>query len=85
MNYRGITTTLVIMKIMGRIVLKHQELASPSVIHSMQLGFTEGCLGQHAAFILAECMAEARGIGQPLLVRHSCGLLYCGVGIEVYW
>ena len=65
-NYRGITITPVIMKVIDKIILDHQKIASPSRIHPMQFGFTEGKSGLHAAFLLTESIAEAKDRGEIL-------------------
>ena len=82
-NYRGITITPVIMKIIDTIILQHQHLATPSRLHRMQFGFTSGKNGLQAAFILMESIAEAKDNGETLfcasldvqkafdVVRHS--------------
>ena len=54
------------MKIIDKIVLDHQRVATPSRIHPTQFGLTAGKSGLHAAFILTECIAEAKDKGETL-------------------
>ena len=65
-NYRGITVSPLIGKVLDRIHLAHQKEATPSRNHDLQFGFTEGRSGSHAAFILSESIAESKDIGEPL-------------------
>ena len=51
-NYRGITITPLLMKIMDKIVLTHQRAATTETKHPIQFGFTPGKSGLHAAFLL---------------------------------
>jgi hypothetical protein len=65
-NYRGITITPVIGKILDKIFLTHQQIATEDREHDLQFGFTPGRSGVHAAFILNECIADAKDRGVPL-------------------
>ena len=67
-NYRGITITPILMKVMDEIILKHQQAASPSRLHPLQFGFIAGRSGFHAAFLLTESIAEAKDNQEPLYV-----------------
>ena len=67
-NYRGITITPILMKVMDILLLKHQQGASPSRLHPLQFGFIEGRSGLNAAFLLTESIAEAKDNREPLYV-----------------
>ena len=56
------------MKVMDKIILKHQQAASPSRLHPLQFGFIEGRSGLHAAFLLTESIAETKDNREPLYV-----------------
>ena len=58
-NYRGITITPIVMKVMDRLILDHQSLATPNRLHHIQFGFMEGKSGAHAAFLVTEAVEEA--------------------------
>jgi hypothetical protein len=66
-NYRGITITPIIGKIIDYIHFKHQEMAVHNT-HDLQYGFTKGkaCLG--AALILSEAISESKDLNIPLYV-----------------
>ena len=65
-NYRGITVSPILGKVIDKIALTHQQLSTPSRNHPLQFGFTEKRSGTHAAFILNECIAESKDRGTPL-------------------
>ena len=67
-NYRGITITPVVTKILDTIILNHQNAASPGRCHPLQFGFTKGRSPLHAAFLLTEAIAESKDNGEPLFV-----------------
>ena len=67
-NYRGITITPLIMKIMDKIILAHQRAATTETSHPLQFGFTPGKSGLHAAFLLGEAIAESKDKGDTLFV-----------------
>jgi hypothetical protein len=67
-NYRGITVSPVIGKLMDKIFLLHQQISTPLREHPLQFGFTAKRSGTHAAFILNECVAECQDRGVPLFV-----------------
>ena len=65
-NYRGITITPIITKVIDKLILDHQRIATPGRIHPLQCGFVEGRSGAHAAFLLTEAIAEAKDGGYTL-------------------
>jgi hypothetical protein len=67
-NYRGITITPLIGKVIDKVALLHQQISTPGRDHDLQFGFTPGKSGVHAAFILNECITESRDKGEPLYV-----------------
>ena len=48
------------MKVMDRLILDHQRLATPNRLHHLQFGFTEGKSGSHAVFLVTEAVEEAK-------------------------
>ena len=67
-NYRGITFSPLIGKVLDKICLGHQQVATEERNHSLQFGFTPGRSGIHAAFLLTESLAEAKDRGTTLFV-----------------
>ncbi len=65
-NYRGITISALIGKVMDYISLQHQRFSTPRRLHPLQFGFTEEKSGTHAAFILNEAIAETKDKGLNL-------------------
>ena len=67
-NYRGITVTPVLLKILEHILnARHNEIFI-STQSRLQRGFTEGCSSLNAAVILTECVLEASHNKQDLWV-----------------
>ena len=66
-NYRGITVTPVLLKILDHIVnARHSRILDPSQSR-IQKGFIAGYSSLNAAFILTECVLEAANNKQDLL------------------
>ena len=65
-NHRGITISALTGKVLDKLSLQHQRLATPSRLHPLQFGFTQEKSGTHAAFILNEAIAEAQDTKMPL-------------------
>lgn len=64
-NYRGITVTPVLLKILEHILnARHNEISSTQ--SRLQRGFTEGCSSLNAAVILTECILESASNKQDL-------------------
>ena len=67
-NYRGITVTPVLLKILEHILnARHNEIFM-STQSRLQRGLTEGCSSLNAAVILTECVLEAKHNKQNLCV-----------------
>ena len=66
-NYRGITVTPLIGKIIDKITYRHQYHAT-NPDHPLQFGFTSKKSGNNAAFILSEAIAEAQDNKLPIYV-----------------
>ena len=64
-NYRGITITPLLSKVIDKILLAHQRTVVPST-HALQYGFTEGRSCLSAALILSECLSECADLKKPL-------------------
>ena len=65
-NYRGITVTPVLLKILEHILnARHNEIFI-STQSLLQRGFTEGCSSLNAAVILTECVLKASHNKQDL-------------------
>ena len=67
-NYRGITVSPILAKLLDTIALTHQRIATPDRLNDLQYGFTEGCSDLFAAFLLQESIADAKDKGVPLYV-----------------
>ena len=66
-NYRGITVTQVILKVLEHILnRRHKEILNPSQSR-LQRGFTTGCSSLNAAVIVSECIQESKNTKQNLL------------------
>ena len=66
-NYRGITVTPVILKVLEHILnRRHNEILNPSQSR-LQRGFTTGCSSLNAAVIVSECIQESKNTKQNLL------------------
>ena len=66
-NYRGITITAIIGKVLDYIHLKHQKVAIHNQ-HRLQFGFIEGRACTGAALLLSEAIYESKDNKQPLYV-----------------
>ena len=67
-NYRGITVTPVILKVLEHILnTRHNTILEPKQ-SGLQRGFTQGCSSLNAAVILTECIQESKNQGQNLLL-----------------
>jgi hypothetical protein len=67
-NYRGITISPVVTKILDTILLAHQKCSVSRNTDDLQYGFTKAQSGIHAAFILNESIAESIDRKTPLFV-----------------
>lgn len=67
-NHRGISICPIIGKILDRLHLQHQRIATDAKFHPLQFGFTEGRSCAHAAFIISESIAEAQDQSTPLYI-----------------
>ena len=67
-NYRGITVTPVLLKILEHVInTRHNHIFAP-IQSRIQKGFTPGCSSLNAAFILSECILEAANNKHDLLL-----------------
>ncbi|MCG8110719.1 MAG: reverse transcriptase family protein, partial [Candidatus Thiodiazotropha endolucinida] len=67
-NYRGITVTPVLLKILEHILnSRHNRILQDSQSR-LQKGFTAGCSSLNAALILTECVLEASNMKQDLFL-----------------
>ncbi len=67
-NYRGITISPIITKIMDSISLPHQQREIYFEPDNLQFGFSENRSGTFAAFILNECIADSMDSKRPLYI-----------------
>ena len=66
-NYRGITVTPVLLKILEHVInTRHNHIFAPTQSR-IQKGFTPGCPSLNAVFILSECILEAANNKHDLL------------------
>ena len=66
-NYRGITVTPVLLKVLEHVVnTRHNEILEATQSR-LQKGFTSGCSSLNAALILTECINESRNNKEELL------------------
>ena len=67
-NYRGITVTTVLLKVIEHVLnIRHNAILDASQSR-LQKGFTPGRSSIDAALILSECIAEAKNERKPLIV-----------------
>ena len=67
-NYRGITITPVLLKILEHVInTRHNHIFAPTQSR-IQKGFSPGCSSLNAAFILSECILEAANNKHDLLL-----------------
>ena len=65
-NYRGITVTPVLLKVLEHVVnTRHNEILEATQSR-LQKGFTSGCSSLNAALILTECINESRNNKEEL-------------------
>ncbi|MES9883383.1 MAG: reverse transcriptase family protein, partial [Sedimenticola sp.] len=67
-NYRGITVTPVLLKILEQVLNNRHTRILDSNQSSLQKGFTPGMSSLNAAIILTECIKEAKHCKQQLIV-----------------
>ena len=67
-NYRGITVTPVILKILEHIINARHNQIFQDTQSRLQKGFTAGCSSLNAALILSECVLEASNNKQDLFL-----------------
>ncbi len=67
-NYRGISISPILGKIIDNIHLSHQKASTNPRIHPLQFGFAEGKSCTHAAFIVSESIAESKDKGLSLYI-----------------
>ncbi|MES9884558.1 MAG: reverse transcriptase family protein [Sedimenticola sp.] len=67
-NYRGITVTSVIMKVLEHILNQRHNLILDQTQSKLQKGFTSGQSSMNAALILSETIAEAKNNKKPILL-----------------
>jgi hypothetical protein len=67
-NYRGITISPLLGKVLDKILAQHQQQAAPQANHPLQFDFTKGRNGTHGAFLITEAMAEAQERCDPLFI-----------------
>jgi hypothetical protein len=67
-NYRGITISPLIGKVLDKIIVYHQQIAVPQANHPLQYGFTKGKSGTQAAFLITEAIAESKDKKEPLFI-----------------
>ena len=66
-NYRGITVTPVILKVLEHVLnYRHNKILEPTQSR-LQRGFTTGCSSMNAAVIVTECIQEPKNTKQNLL------------------
>ena len=68
-NYRGITITSVLLKVVEHILnRRHNAQLEKKTQSHLQKGFTAGSLSIDAALILSECISEAKNMCKPLIL-----------------
>ena len=67
-NYRGITVTPVLLKILKHVLNTRHILMLLDTQSRLQNGFTSGCSSLNAAFILSKCILESAINKQDLLL-----------------
>ena len=66
-NYRGITVTPVLLKVLEHVInARHNEIIEATKSR-LQKGFTNGCSSLNAALILTECINESKNNIEDLL------------------
>ncbi|XP_033731546.1 uncharacterized protein LOC117321188 [Pecten maximus] len=67
-NYRGITVTTIILKILEHILNARHNIILDPTQSKLQTGFTKGTSSINSALIVTECLKEARIQRKPLLL-----------------
>ena len=67
-NYRGITVTPVLLKVLEHILNNRHNKILEETQSRLQRGFTSGCSSLNAAVILTECILESKNNNQGLLI-----------------
>ena len=67
-NYRGITVTPVLLKVLEHVLNRRHNKILEETQSKLQKGFTEGCSSLSAAVILTECILESKNNKQDLLL-----------------
>ena len=67
-NYRGITVTPVLLKVLEHILNNRHNKILEETQSRFQRGFTSGCSSLNAAVILTECILESKNNNQGLLI-----------------
>ena len=70
-NYRGITVTPVILKVLEHVLNnRHNKMLDPTQSR-LQRGFTTGCSSLNAAVILTECIQESKKYQAESATHHT--------------
>ena len=67
-NYRGITVTAVVLRVIEHVLNRRQNAILDKSQSDRQKGFTAGHSSIDAALTLSECIAEAKNFKKPLIV-----------------
>ena len=67
-NYRGITVTPVLLKVLEHVLNRRHNKILEETQSRLQKGFTQGCSSLNAAVILTECILESKNTKQDLLL-----------------
>ena len=67
-NYRGITVTPVLLKVLDHVLNRRHSKILEETLSILQKGFTEGCSSLSVAVILTECILESKNNKQDLLL-----------------
>ena len=67
-NYRGITVTPVLLKVLEHVLSRRHNKILEETQSKLQKGFTEGCSSLNVAVILTECILESKNNKQDLLL-----------------
>ena len=66
-NYRGITVTPVLLKVLEHVINARHNQILEATQSRLQKGFTNGCSSLNAALILTECINESKNNKEDLL------------------
>ena len=66
-NYRGITVTPVLLKVLEHVIYARHNQILEATQSRLQKGFTNGCSSLNAALILTECINESKNNKEDLL------------------